>query len=680
VSAVQADTDVELLSINTIRTLSMDAVQKANSGHPGAPMGLAPLGYLLYQRHMVYDPADPAWADRDRFVLSAGHASMLLYSLLHLTGYDLELNELKAFRQLHSRTAGHPEHFLLPGVETTTGPLGQGFGAAVGMALAERLLAAQFNRPGHEIVDHHTYVVASDGDLMEGVQSEAASLAGTLGLPKLVVFWDNNSITLDGPASDSWSEDVGKRYEAYGWRVLAVEDINDVAQLDRVIAEASQADAQGRPTLVKVTSVIGFGAPNKANSSKAHGSPLGDEEVAGAKAALGWPYPEPFTVPDEVRAHMDHRERGTAARAEWEQRLDAYRAAHPDLAADFERRMRGELPTDWDADLQAPEPGADAEATRVSSGKALNAIAAHLPELIGGSADLSSSNNTKISGSPDINRGDFTGRNINYGVREHAMAAALNGLASHGGLRAFGATFFVFTDYLRPALRMACIMKLPIVYVMTHDSIGLGEDGTTHQPVEQLAMLRATPNLHVLRPADARETVGAWRHAIERTDGPTVLVLSRQKLPVLAGTDPDEVRKGAYVVVPDDGDPDVVLLATGSEVSLAADAAEILADSDVSARVVSIPSWELFEDADPEYVDQVLPDEVPVLAVEAAASFGWGRWADDAVTLDTFGESAPADQLFEEFGFTPEAVADAALELLDDLDDGDEPTTEERTR
>ncbi len=658
--------EAELLAINAIRALAMDAVQKANSGHPGTPMALAPLAYLLFTRHLAHNPADPDWRNRDRFILSAGHASMLLYAMLHLTGYDLSLDEIRRFRQLDSRTPGHPENFLTVGVETTTGPLGQGFGSAVGMALAERLLAAQFNRPEHEIVDHRTWVIASDGDMMEGVQSEAASLAGHLGLEKLIVFYDDNDVTLDGPASMSFTtEDVVARYAAYGWRTLSVEDVNDLGALEQAMTEAEQPD--GRPTLVKVRSVIGYGAPNKAGTSKAHGSPLGDEEVAAAKHNLGWPYTEPCTVPDEVYQALDQRERGSAAQRAWQERLEAYREAHPDLAAEFDRRAEARLPDGWDTDLPTFEVG-EQIATRKASGTVINALAARIPELISGSADLSESNSSRITDAGDVTRDDFTGRNINYGVREHAMAAALNGMATHGGVRAFGATFFNFSDYLRPSLRLAALMKLATIYVMTHDSIGLGEDGPTHQPIEHLASLRAMPHLHVLRPADAKEVAGAWRHALEHTDGPTMLVLSRQNLPVLEGTDADLVSQGAYVVAGEDVEPDIVLVATGSEVSLAVDAAEVLAARDVAARVVSMPSWELFEEADDDLIEEVLPADVPVLSVEAATSFGWARWADDSVSIETFGVSAPYKDAFEAFGFTPEGVADAALELLEASD------------
>ena len=658
--------DLDLLAVNTIRTLSMDAVQAANSGHPGTPMALAPLAYTLYTRHLAHNPDDPEWADRDRFVLSCGHASMLLYSTLFLTGYDLELEDLQDFRQLHSRTPGHPESFVgTPGVETTTGPLGQGVGNAVGMAIAERILAERFNRPGHTIVDHRTWVFASDGDIMEGITAEASSLAGHLALERLIVCYDDNGITIDGPTELSLTgEDVMARYAAYGWRTLAIEDANDIAEIDAVLKEASTPD--GRPTLIRVPSVIGFGSPNKAGTAGAHGAPLGEDEVAAAKRNLGWEHTEPFTVPEEALAHADQRVRGEELQSEWDRRFEAYRGEHPDLAADFERLMEGQLPEDWDADLPTFETGTK-QATRKSSGAVINAIAPRLPELIGGSADLASSNNTTIADGGDLSRGDFAGRNVNYGVREHAMASIMNGMVLHKGVRPFGGTFLIFTDYLRPAMRLACLGGLPVIYVMTHDSIGLGEDGPTHQPIEHLAALRAIPNLHVLRPADARETVGAWRHAISRLDGPTLLALSRQDLRVLEGTDDGKVQLGAYVVE-DAGDdlPDVVLVATGSEVEVCVDAATVLAEQDVAARVVSMPSWELFEQQDEDYQDDVLPDSVPVLSVEAATTFGWSRWADDHVGMDRFGASAPADELFEEFGFSPAAVADAALELLED--------------
>ncbi len=661
-------TDPQQLAVNTIRTLAMDAVEHANSGHPGAPMGLAPLTHVLFTRHLRHNPANPDWPDRDRFVLSAGHASMLLYATLHLTGYDLSLDDIKRFRQYESRTPGHPEHFMTPGVETTTGPLGQGFANGVGFALAERMLAARYNTADHTVVDHRTWVIASDGDLMEGVAAEAASLAGHLGLEKLVVFWDDNSVTLDGPSSWSFAtEDVLTRFTGYGWRTLEVANATDLDELDRVMKEAASPD--GRPTLVRVPTVIGYGAPTKAGTAKAHGSPLGPEEIAAAKEAYGWTY-EPFEVPEEARAAADCTERGVALEDEWRTRFERYAEAHPDLAEQFERTQAGELPDDWDAEVPTFSTG-HSEATRVTSGTMINHLAARLPELVGGSADLASSTRTLITDGGDVTRGDYRGRNLHFGVREHAMAGICNGLALHGGLRPYAGTFLTFSDYLRPSLRLAALMGLPVVYVFTHDSIGLGEDGPTHQPVEHLAALRAIPNLVVLRPADARETVGAWLEAIQRTDGPTALILSRQNLPVLDGTDPDDVGSGAYVLV-DADDPDVVLVATGSEVQLAVAAADLLAEEDLVARVVSMPSWELFAETDDAYQDDVLGGgDVPVLSVEAAVSFGWERWADEHVALDHYGSSAPGEVLFERFGFTPAAVAEAARDLVDDWEDED---------
>ena len=649
------------LAVNAIRTLSMDAVERASSGHPGTPMALAPLGHVLWSRHLKHDPADPDWWDRDRFVLSCGHASMLLYSLLHLTGYDLPLAELERFRQLNGKTPGHPENFVgTPGVETTTGPLGQGVGNAVGMALAERLLAERFNRDGHQIVDHRTWVFASDGDLMEGVSAEASSLAGHLGLEKLVVFWDDNAITIDGRTDIAFTgEDVAARYTAYGWRVLKVADANDLDELDQVMVQAAQSD--GRPTLVIVPTVIGWGAPTKADSPAAHGAPLGQDEIDGAKQAYGWDY-APFEVPHEARQAADQRTRGAELHGQWSERFAAYRSAHPELAADLARVMAGELPQGWDDDLPALAKG-EAQATRKSSAAVLNAIAERLPELVGGSADLAGSNNTAITSSGYVSADDFSQRNIAYGVREHGMGAVMNGMALHGGIRPFGGTFLIFTDYMRPTIRLAAMMGVPIVYVMTHDSIGLGEDGPTHQPIEHLASLRAIPNLHVMRPADANETAGAWRHAVQRTDGPTLLSLTRQNVPVLAGTSAEAVTHGAYPVV-DAAEPDVILVATGSEVHLAVEAADQLKLKSLAAKVVSMPSWELAEARPSESLAELFDPGVPVLSVEAATSFGWARWADDHVAMDRFGASAPHTDLYQAFGFTPDAIAAAASDLV----------------
>jgi len=654
--------DLDQLAVDTIRALAMDAVEAAQSGHPGTPMALAPLGQVLWSRHLRHNPSDPGWVDRDRFVLSAGHASMLLYSLLHLTGYDLTIEDLKDFRQLGSATPGHPEDFETPGVETTTGPLGQGFGNAVGMALAEAVLAERFNRPGHTIIDHRTWVIASDGDLMEGVSSESSSLAGHLGLGKLVVLYDDNKITIDGSTDLAFSEDVEARYAAYGWRTLSLDDVNDLDAVDKVLSAAAESD--GRPTFVRVRTMIGYPAPHAQNTAKAHGSPLGVDEVAAAKRVMGWDHPA-FFVPEQAAQVMDATERGGQSQAEWQRRFEAYHEEHPELARQLQRVLDGQLPDDWAQDLPTFEEGSML-ATRSASGQVINALANRVPELLGGSADLAGSNKTTITDGGNVAKGAYDARNMNYGVREHGMAAILNGLALHGGVRPFGASFLIFTDYLRPSLRLACLMGLPVVYVMTHDSIGLGEDGPTHQPVEHLASLRAMPGLVVLRPADARETVGAWMQALQRTDGPTVLALSRQDLPTLANSDAAKVALGGYTVHDPDDDLDVVLVATGSEVSIAVEAAARLAERDVAARVVSLPSWELLEEADPDYVEELLPEEVPVLSIEAASSFGWSRWADDHVALDSFGASGSVQDLYVHFGFTPENIADMAFDLIEE--------------
>ncbi len=663
-------TDADQLAISAIRALSIDAVERADSGHPGAPMGLAPLAYVLFTRHLKHNPANPGWIDRDRFVLSAGHASMLLYSLLHLTGYELSIEDLKDFRQLESRTPGHPESFATPGVETTTGPLGQGVANAVGFALAEKLVAARFNQPDEDpVIDHRTWVIASDGDLMEGVASEACSIAGQLALDNLVVIWDDNSVTLDGPANWSFDvEDVVKRFDAYGWRTLEIADGNDVAEIDRVLGEAAQSD--GRPTFVRLVTTIGFGAPTKAGTNKAHGSPLGAEEAAAAKEAYGWTH-EPFVVPDEVYEAADQRERGAAAESAWDERYQAFESTHPDLAEELERAMAGELAEDWDEGLPEFEDG-HTEATRQSSGAVIQRLAAAVPELIGGSADLAGSNKTTIENSAAVTRELFAARNINFGVREHAMAGMANGMLLHGGLRPFVGTFLTFSDYMRGSIRLAALSGLGVIFVFTHDSIGLGEDGPTHQSVEHLAALRAIPNLRVIRPADARETVGAWIEAIQRTDGPTALALSRQGVPVLPGSDASQVALGGYALNAVD-DPDLVLVGTGSEVQHCVEAARILAEEDdLAVRVVSLPCMEALSDGDEDYADELLgAGDVPVLSVEAGVSFGWERWADDHVAMDDFGASAPGEVLMEEFGFTGQAVAEAARELLDDWEDED---------
>ena len=656
--------DVVQHSIDTIRTLAVDAVQQANSGHPGMPMGCAPMAYLLYGELMSHDPADPAWAGRDRFVLSAGHGSMLLYAALHLTGYARPtLDDIKRFRQLDGPTAGHPENFLLPGVETTTGPLGQGFANGVGMALAAERLAAEFNRPGHDIVDHRIYGIVSDGDLMEGVAAEAASLAGHLKLGRLVYLYDDNQITIDGSTDLAFSEDVLARFDAYGWHTQRVADGND---LEALRAAVKAAEADDRPSLISVRTVIGYGSPNKAGSSASHGAALGEEEVAVTKQALGWPYDEPFTVPDEVRDHLDRREAGAKAHRAWDERFEAYRADHPELAAEFERRVvRGELPEGWTDALPALETK---DATRKHSGAVINALADVLPELLGGSADLAGSNNTDVTDGGDFSADDRLGRNLRFGVREHAMASMANGMSLHGGLIPYAATFLIFTDYARPAIRLSALMGRKVVWVMTHDSIGLGEDGPTHQPIEHLPSLRAIPNLNVLRPADGRETVGAWKVALE-ADGPSVIALTRQGVPDLGPRPDDAVERGAYVLRDlHDGEPELVLLATGSEVHLALEAGEALADEGVAVRVVSMPSWERFAAQDQAYRDSVLPPSVRArVAVEAAANFGWERWVGEdgaVIGMERFGASAPAGDLFETFGFTPVNIAEVARDVL----------------
>ncbi len=648
--------------IATVRTLAIDAVQKANSGHPGAPMGLAPVGWRIYSDQMRHAPGDPSWPGRDRFVLSAGHGSALQYALLHLTGYPLSLDDLQAFRQWGSVTPGHPERGLTPGVEVTTGPLGQGLADAVGLALAEAMLAAEFNRPGHEVVDHRTWVIASDGDLMEGISHEACSLAGFLRLSKLIVIFDDNDISLDGPTGMSTGDDVTMRFGAYDWRVLEVMDGNDLAEIDAVLAQARESD--GRPTLVRYHSQIGFGAPGVQGTSKAHGAPLGADETRLAKAAYGWPEDAEFLVPDDVAAWAPLLvARGEQHVAEWTAAMDSYAQAFPDEAAELRRRLRGDLPDGWDSDLPTFDQD-DSPATRVAGATALNAIAARVPELVGGAADLASSTGTTVKGAAHVAPGSFAGRNLHFGVREFGMAAALNGMAAHGGFRVFGSTFMTFSDYMKNAIRMASLMHLPVIFVFTHDTVALGEDGPTHQPVEQLAALRSIPGLVTLRPADARETVAAWRTAVARSDGPTALVLTRQGVPTLEAAAPP-VERGAYVVAPGD---DCILIATGSEVSLALLARELLSAQGVAARVVSMPSWELFGAQDAAYRDEVLPPAITArVGVEAASPFGWERWTGTRgriIGIDRFGESAPGPEVMARLGITPEAVARAAMDSL----------------
>ncbi|MEJ2207788.1 MAG: transketolase [Anaerolineae bacterium] len=657
---------LDQMCVNTIRTLAMDAVQRANSGHPGMPLGMADAAYVLWTRYLEHNPADPAWANRDRFVLSAGHGSMLLYSLLYLTGYDLPLEELKRFRQWGSMTPGHPEYGEAPGVETTTGPLGQGFANGVGLALAERLLAAEFNRPGLDIVDHYTYAIVSDGDLMEGISHEAASLAGHLGLGKLIYLYDDNSITIEGSTDLAFSEDVARRFTAYGWHVQAV-DGHDRDAIDVALAQAQVE--RDRPSLIMFRTHIGYGSPNKQDTAEAHGAPLGEEEVRRTKEALNWPPDAEFLVPDEALAHFRAAlDRGNEAQSAWEAVFGRYAAECPELAAEWQRRMAGELPADWQSFLPTFEPGSAAVATRAAGGKVLEALAPAVPELIGGSADLHPSTKTFLKTYADVQAGAYGGRNLHFGVREHAMAGLMNGMVLHGGLRPYGGTFLVFSDYMRPSIRLAALMGLPVVYVFTHDSIFVGEDGPTHQPVEHAASLRAIPNLAVIRPADARETAGAWAVALARQEGPTALLLSRQKLPVLAETRPESVGRGAYVLAGDD-DAQVILMATGSEVSVALEARDVLAGQGISARVVSMPCWERFEAQSREYREQVLPPAVTArLAVEAGVALGWDRYVGTAgatLTHDRFGASAPYKVLAEQFGFTAQTVAERARALLE---------------
>ena len=650
----------------------MDAVQRADSGHPGTAMALAPVAYVLWQRHLRYNPANPDWFGRDRFVLSAGHACMLLYAALYLTGYDLSLYDIKHFRQWGSRTPGHSEHGLTPGVEATTGPLGQGVGNAVGMALAEAHLAQLFNRPGHSVVDHHTYFLASDGDLMEGVSHEACSLAGHLRLGRLIGIYDDNRITIDGKTDITFSDDTAKRFESYGWHVERVADGNDLGALDAALAAARRV--ADRPSLIIVRTHIAFGSPHKQDTPEAHGAPLGEDEVKLTKQRLGWPSLKPFHVPDDALAHWRlARERGARLEAEWSKMYDAYRRVHPELAAELERRLTGRLAEGWDEGLPTfgPPPG-DAQATRAASGKVLNVIAPKLPELVGGSADLASSTNVVFKNGGDVSAGTWGARNVHFGVREHGMGVILNGLALHGGVRPVGSTFLIFSDYMRPPIRLAALCDLPVIYVFTHDSIGLGEDGPTHQPIEQLAALRAVPNLVVIRPADATETVEAWRMAILSRSGPVALVLTRQKVPVIdrAKYAPaNGVRLGGYVLADArDGKPAIVLLASGSEVDLTLGAYERLVAEGIAARVVSLPSMELFARQPQEYRDAVLPPTVPArLAVEAAAPQPWYRWVGDhgvVMGIERFGASAPYQRIYQELGLTVENVVRKAKEML----------------
>ncbi|NLY39214.1 MAG: transketolase [Firmicutes bacterium] len=659
---------IDQLAVNTIRFLAVDAIEKANSGHPGLPMGGAAMAYVLWSRFLKHCPADPAWPNRDRFVLSAGHGSMLLYALLHLSGYDLSLDDLKNFRQWDSKTPGHPEYGRTPGVETTTGPLGQGFANAVGMALGERRLAAEFNRPGYPIVDHYTYVYAGDGCLMEGIAAEAASLAGHLKLGKLICLYDDNGISIDGSTKIAFTEDVGKRFAAYGWQVLKVADGNDLEAVARAIEEARRDSA--RPSLIMVRTVIGFGAPNKQGRAVVHGAPLGAEELRLSKEQLCWPLEPTFYVPEAVRSHFARLQEGwLRAKAEWEAVFAEYRRAYPDLARRWEAWHSGKPPASLFDDPALWEVPQKAAATRSVSGQVMQVVAARMPNLIGGSADLSSSTMTYLHGAGDFQADNPAGNNIHFGVREHAMAAILAGLTLHGGFRCFGSTFLVFCDYMKPAVRMAALMALPVIYIFTHDSIAVGEDGPTHQPVEHLANLRSIPNLHVFRPADGRETVAAWLHALRRTGGPTALILTRQELPQLEETGPAALR-GGYVLRREGGHKlDLIIMATGSEVAPALEAQRRLQEKGFSVRLVSLPCWELFREQDEAYRAAVLPPQVEKrLAVEAALPMGWEIFTGAAgriIGLHGFGASAPGELLMEKMGFSAEHIVAVALEMLE---------------
>jgi transketolase len=681
------NSNLDQLCVNTIRFLSVDGVQKANSGHPGLPMGAAAMSYVLWTKFLRHNPIDPSWPDRDRFVLSGGHGSMLLYSLLHLTGYDLSLDEIKNFRQWGSKTPGHPEFGLAPGVEATTGPLGQGFAMGVGFAMAEAHLAARYNRPDHTIIDHYTYGIVSDGDLMEGISHEAASLAGHWQLSKLIYLYDDNHISLAGSTDLTYTEDVTKRFEAYGWQVLMVEDGNDLAAIEAALAAARSDTAH--PTLIRVRTIIGFGAPHKQNTFEAHGSPLGPAEVKAAKENLGWPVEPPFYIPSEALDHFRQAiEHGQAQQAAWQKKFDAYARAFPELYSELDRALKGELPDGWNKDL--PQfPAGKGQATRVSSGQVLNAIAAKVPQLVGGSADLNPSTNTALKGLGDFESAaqshegtqgavggvwSYAGRNVPYGVREHAMGGLSNGLALHGGVIPFTATFLQFADYMRPAIRLAALMEQRVIFVFTHDSIFLGEDGPTHQPIEHLAALRAVPNLVVLRPADANETAVAWQIAVERRHGPTTLIFSRQALPTFDRTvvaSAEGVRKGGYVLIDTKGTPDIILIASGSEVALAAGARDELTKRGLKARVVSLPSWELFDAQPRDYRESVLPSFVKSrLAIEAGVAQGWHKYVGDQgkiMSIERFGASAPASVLAEKFGFTVDAVVTVSRQMRGDV-------------
>jgi transketolase len=662
--------DLDLKAINTIRFLAADAVQTANSGHPGLPMGMASVAYSLFTRHMRFNPKDPTWPNRDRFILSAGHGSMLLYAMLHLSGFDLPIEELKNFRQWGSKTPGHPEWGLTPGVEMTTGPLGQGFATGVGMALAYERAAAEFNQEGFPLFDHTIYAIVSDGDLMEGVASEAASLAGHLKLGRLIYLYDDNRISIDGSTEIAFTEDRAARFEAYGWHVGHVDDANELDALDKAITSARM---DPRPSLIAVRSRIGFGLPTKENTASAHGEPPGEDELAGAKEKLGWPQEPWFLVPDDVREHFEKRiGNGIAAHQEWQKLFSRYKEVFPDAAKELERRLSGELPEGWVEGLPVFEPDSKGMASRASSGQVINALASTLPELFGGSADLTGSNKTDIKGEDPFNLTSRANRYIHYGVREHAMGAIMNGIALYGGFIPYGGTFLVFSDYMRPSMRLAALMKQRVIYVLTHDSIGLGEDGPTHQPIEHMAALRSIPNLTVIRPADANEVSYAWKAALDQKSGPTVLALSRQALPTydrMKFGHVEDAQRGAYILRDaSEGEPKVILMASGSEVDIIVQAGDALEEKGISVRLVSFPSWELFELQTQEYRDRVFPPELKLrVSIEAGISQGWHQWVGDegaVIGIDHFGESAPSQELYEQFGLTVSAVINAVETMM----------------
>ncbi|MBR3121489.1 MULTISPECIES: transketolase [Oceanobacillus] len=663
--------EIEQLSVNTIRTLSIDAIEHANSGHPGLPMGAAPMAYTLWTDFMNHNPKNSKWFNRDRFVLSAGHGSMLLYSLLHLSGYNLTIDDLKNFRQWDSKTPGHPEVNHTDGVEATTGPLGQGIAMSVGMAMAEAHLAAKFNKEDLSVVDHYTYALVSDGDLMEGISHEAASLAGHLGLGKLIALYDSNDISLDGDLNRSFSENTEQRFKAYGWQVIRVEDGNDLNAIRSAIKEAQSNTTQ--PTLIEVKTIIGYGSPNKSASASSHGAPLGTDEVVLTKEYYKWTHDD-FHVPDEVYADFNEKivQDGAEKESQWNELFTAYKEKYPEAAGELELAINGELPAGWEKELPVFQPGEDTLATRASSGKVLNAIAKSVPNFFGGSADLAGSNKTTMNDDEDFTRENYAGRNIWFGVREHAMGAALNGMALHGGLNVYAGTFFVFSDYLRPAVRLSSIMNTPVTYVFTHDSIAVGEDGPTHEPVEHLAALRAIPGLSLIRPADANETQAAWRLAVESKDQPTALVLTRQDLPTLEGTKENAyegVKKGAYVISKSKKEtPDALLLATGSEVQLAVAAQKELLEKDIDVSVVSMPSWDRFQEQDAAYRNEVLPPHVKArVGIEMASSFGWDRYVGNEgaiIGIDRFGASAKGEKVITEYGFTVENVIKHVKDVL----------------